>query len=116
MTTSTTTSAPEGYTFACEREVVPLRGKKSVPIGDVTVLIVACDEHLYAVEDRCSHDGGSFAHGALSGKVLTCPRHGATFDIATGRALTMPAVAPIETYELRITDDGWIELDMEDDE
>ena len=96
---------------------IPLGGMRAFMVDDEPVLVArTAEDGLYAVEDRCSHDGGSFEHGGLAGKVLTCPRHGATFDIASGRALTMPAVAPIETYDLRVTDDGWVELDMEEDE
>ena len=100
-----------------KRADISLGEMRAFLVDDEPVLVVrTADDEVYAAEDRCSHDDGSFEAGGLSGKVLTCPRHGATFDVATGRALTMPAVAPIETYELRITDDGWIELDMEEDE
>lgn len=85
--------------------------------ADEELLVARTDDgEFFAVEDRCSHDGGSFEDGNLSGRVLTCPRHGATFDIADGRALRMPAVAPIETYPVSLTDDGWVEVEMEDDE
>ncbi len=84
---------------------------------DEDVLLARTDTgECFAVEDRCSHDGGSFQDGKLSGNQLTCPRHGAVFDVADGKALRMPAVAPIETYPVRITDDGWVEVEMEDDE
>jgi 3-phenylpropionate/trans-cinnamate dioxygenase ferredoxin subunit len=74
------------------------------------------DGALYAVADRCSHDGASFDGGTVDGKVLVCPHHGAKFDLLSGKALAMPAVAPIETFPVRVTEDGWVEVDMEDDE
>ncbi len=86
MTTTTKTRAPEGYTFACEREAIPTRGKKTVQIGDVTVLIVACDEHLYAVEDRCPQTGRSIVHGKVIRCVLTTPT-GARYSLNTGQYL-----------------------------
>ena len=73
------------------------------------------DGTLYAVEDRCSHDGASFEGGTLDGTVLTCPHHGARFDVTTGEALSMPAVAPIEIRRIRVTDEGWVEVNVEDD-
>jgi len=81
-------------------------------------LLIARNEggEVFAVEDRCSHDGGSFQDGSLHGNVLTCPRHGAAFDLADGSALRMPAAAPIETYRVRVSEDGWVEVEVEDDE
>lgn len=90
---------------------------RCVRVADEDVLLARNHEgKVFAVEDRCSHDGGSFEDGALNGNVLTCPRHGAAFDIADGRALRMPAVAPIETFPARVTEDGWVEVEVEDDE
>ena len=60
---------------------------------------------LYAIEDICTHDGGPLVEGELDGYEIECPRHGARFDIRTGRALRMPAFEPIETYEVRIEGD-----------
>lgn len=90
---------------------------RCVHAADEDILIARNEGgEVFAVEDRCSHDGGSFEDGALNGNVLTCPRHGAMFDIADGRALRMPAVAPIETFPLLVTDDGWLEVEVEGEE
>ncbi len=53
MTTGTEVQAPEGYVFICERDAIPARGKKTVRIGEITLLLIACKSGLYAVEDRC---------------------------------------------------------------
>jgi 3-phenylpropionate/trans-cinnamate dioxygenase ferredoxin component len=36
--------------------------------------------------------------------VAICPRHGSKFDIRTGRALTLPAYEPVETFEVFVED------------
>lgn len=61
---------------------------------------------LYALEDRCSHDDGPLCEGDFDAEtgVVVCPRHGARFDIRTGRALSLPAYLPVETYPVRIED------------
>jgi nitrite reductase/ring-hydroxylating ferredoxin subunit len=86
MTTTTETRAPEGYTFACERDAIPTRGKKTVHIGDVTVLIIACNGHLYAVEDRCPQTGRSIVRGEVLGREITTPI-GARYSLDTGQYL-----------------------------
>jgi len=43
--------------------------------------------------------------------VVICPRHGATFDICSGRALTLPAYIPVDTFPVRV-DDGIVKVDV----
>jgi nitrite reductase/ring-hydroxylating ferredoxin subunit len=57
---------------------------------------------FYAIEDVCTHDGGSLDQGELDGVEIECPRHGARFDVRTGEATLMPAVMPVQTYPVRI--------------
>lgn len=58
---------------------------------------------FYAIEDVCTHDGGPLAEGELYDHEIECPRHGARFDIRTGKVLSMPAVTDVPRYEVRIT-------------
>jgi 3-phenylpropionate/trans-cinnamate dioxygenase ferredoxin subunit len=94
---------------------IPLGKTKPVAAGEGIVLICRTDDgELFAVEDRCSHDGASFEDSALIGRILTCPRHGARFDVASGRALSMPAVAPVDTFPVRRDAEGWVEVDVDE--
>lgn len=76
--------------------------RKLVDFESVTVALFNINGQLYCIEDVCTHDGGPLAEGELKGHVVVCPRHGAEFDVRDGRALTMPAVTPAPTYEVRI--------------
>lgn len=88
MTTETTeTSIPAGYVFACDLAEIPLRGKKSIEVNGVRVLLVASDKGLYAVEDRCPQTGASIAHGEVLGVTMTLPTNGARYSLVTGRYL-----------------------------
>lgn len=67
---------------------------------------------VYAVSDRCTHADASLSKGSVSGCVVQCPLHGARFDVSTGRALSLPAVAPLETFEVHVAGgDVLVELD-----
>ena len=79
-------------------EGVPL----SAEVDGVPVVVVRCGGDLYAVEDRCTHDGESFAGAQVESCELICPRHGARFDLRTGEALTPPAYEPVRTYAARV--------------
>ena len=59
---------------------------------------------VYCIDNICTHDGGPLGEGELDGTALECPRHGARFDVCTGRALSFPAVVPVNTYDVKIED------------
>lgn len=56
----------------------------------------------FAIADVCSHDDGPVAEGEVIGTEIECPRHGAHFDLATGKALSLPAVVDIPSYPVRV--------------
>jgi nitrite reductase/ring-hydroxylating ferredoxin subunit len=62
------------------------------------VCVVQSAGKFYAFEDRCTHDDGPLGEGTLQGCEIECPRHGARFDIRTGRVTAPPAYGPLEVY------------------
>ena len=60
------------------------------------------DGEFFAIYDVCTHDGGPLVEGDLHGEVIVCPRHGARFDVKTGAVRTLPAYAPVPTYQVKI--------------
>jgi len=65
----------------------------------------------FAIADVCSHDDGPVAEGEVEGTQIECPRHGARFDLQTGKALTLPAVVDIPSYPVRVLD-GQIQIGL----
>ncbi len=80
-----------------------------VTIGDRSIVIFNIIGNLYAIADICSHDDGPLGDGDLDGHEITCPRHGARFDVRTGEALLLPAVVDIPAYPVRMKE-GMIEI------
>jgi nitrite reductase/ring-hydroxylating ferredoxin subunit len=60
---------------------------KAVDIGGEELLLARIENAYYAVARRCTHMGENLCHGKLDGRVLTCPRHGARFDLSNGKAV-----------------------------
>ena len=60
---------------------------------------------FYAIDDVCTHDGGPLDQGILEDSRVECPRHGAKFDVKTGRAVVLPAVRPVKTYPVKVEGD-----------
>ena len=82
-----------------------------VTAGGKRIALCNSGDGIYAIDDRCSHDGGPLDQGKLLDHRIECPRHGAQFDITTGRALTLPAIRPIKTYNVRI-EDGAVDVEV----
>ena len=81
---------------------------KSYQIGDSKIVVCNINGEYFAVSDVCSHDDGELV--SSNGKLvdvcqLECPRHGARFDVKTGKATKMPAIAPIKTYKVNVVND-----------
>jgi 3-phenylpropionate/trans-cinnamate dioxygenase ferredoxin subunit len=83
------------------------------PPGTITVhevdgkRIALCNVNgrFYAIDDVCTHDGGPLDQGELVDNLVECPRHGARFDVTTGRAVVLPAVRPVKTYPVEVDGD-----------
>lgn len=87
--------------------------KKAIDLDGVAVLLFNVNGQYYAIEDVCTHDGAPLASGRFNGTYISCPRHGARFDVCTGKALTMPAVEPVETYPVKVEgNDILVEVDL----
>ncbi len=78
-------------------------------IGGKEILIANLGGKYYAMNNKCTHQGGSLAKGKLEGTVVTCPRHGAMFDVTTGKpcgnariAFLSIKVQPEECYPVKV--------------
>jgi len=90
---------------------VPDPGKTLVEVEGEMVALFHVEGAWYAIDDVCTHDGGPLADGELRDHRISCPRHGAKFDIRTGAALTMPAVRPTRAHDVKLEDGGvWVRL------
>ena len=66
------------------------------------VALFNVDGRFYAIDGTCTHRGGPLSEGELDGTVVTCPWHGARFDVTTGAVLGPPAAAGVGRYDVRV--------------
>lgn len=90
-------------------DAVPEGECRDFAVAGGSVLVCNAGGSLYAIEDVCSHDGGPLGESELLGCEVECPRHGARFDVRSGRPTALPAVRPIGTFPVRMRD-GQIEV------
>ncbi|MDZ7704680.1 MAG: non-heme iron oxygenase ferredoxin subunit [Trueperaceae bacterium] len=74
-----------------------------VEVGGHPVLLIHQNDKFYAIEDRCTHDNGILHDGELLDGKVKCDRHGAKFDLETGKP-TLPAVKKIRMYQTEVED------------
>ena len=92
---------------------VRIAAPSDVPEGEVRVFsagghsiaLANVGGRFYAMDNLCTHDGGPLGEGMLWGEDIECPRHGARFDVTSGRVTAFPAVAPVHTYPARVEGD-----------
>ncbi len=89
-----------------DRDELPSGGRKVVEVDGRAIGLFHVGGDFYAIDDVCTHDGGPLADGVLEGCEIECPRHGARFDVKTGRALSMPAIEPVAVHAVLLRDDG----------
>ncbi|MCA9173080.1 MAG: non-heme iron oxygenase ferredoxin subunit [Planctomycetales bacterium] len=93
---------------------IPDPGKAMFEVDERLVVVVHVDGQFHCIDDVCTHDGGPLGDGELCGHELACPRHGAKFDVRTGKALTMPATEPTARHEVKVEgDDVLVKLSSE---
>jgi 3-phenylpropionate/trans-cinnamate dioxygenase ferredoxin subunit len=92
------------YTFYAVADLseLPEGERMFVNIGDENIVIFNIAGKLYAIGDVCTHDGGPLGEGELEDHQVICPRHGASFDVRNGKALSLPAVIDVPSYPVRI--------------
>ena len=80
-----------------------------VEVDDLSIVIFNVAGQFFAIGDVCSHDDGPLGDGELEGHAIVCPRHGARFDVRTGKVLSLPAFVDIPAYPVRV-EGGQIEI------
>ena len=82
----------------------------SAPDGsDMTVALVRTpDGEIFALDDECTHGRASLGEGDVDATSVECWKHGARFDLRTGKPLSLPATRPVMTYP--VTLDGEVIL------
>ena len=79
----------------------------------VDVLVVRTGEAIFAIANRCTHQGAPLHRGVVkalgSDPTVTCPAHGSSFSLVDGRVHRGPATQPLAAFEARVSG-GTVEL------
>ena len=103
------------FITVCPVDVIPEGQRAVFSIKDRWIAIFCVSGRYYAIEDVCTHDGNVLSEDLggneipLDGYEITCSRHGARFDIRTGKVTRGPALIDVRWFEVRVRD-GEIEV------
>lgn len=86
-------------------EDLPAGGKLVVEVNGTSIVLVNTNDRIFAVRNLCSHAYEALDCGRVRNGWISCPVHGARFDLETGDPINPPATMPIDTYEVRIEGD-----------
>ncbi len=99
------------YVKAVHRADLPRSGGKRVRIEGIDFALFLIEGNVYAVQNDCPHQHFSMLHeGELRECVVTCPMHGWSFDLRTGRAVR--GNGRLKRHDVKvINDEVWIDLE-----
>lgn len=99
------------FVAVASEEELPNGKRLFVTVDEYNLVVFNIAGEYFAIADLCSHDNGPLGEGEIEEYEVVCPRHGARFDVRSGRATALPAVVDIPAYPTRVTD-GQVEVGL----
>ncbi len=93
------------FTRVASTQDLPPGQSMCVAFEGEQVALFNVDGTIYAISDSCTHVGGQLSEGEVEGTIVTCPLHGATFDLTTGSSESPPADEPVTSYQVQVEGD-----------
>ena len=95
---------------------IPLGAMRYVDVDGLPIALANVGGTIYAFSDSCRHEGGPLSAGVLIDDTVTCPWHGWTYNVRTGKAIVPPIGIRVPTYTVRIEgDDVLLTIDWPED-
>jgi nitrite reductase/ring-hydroxylating ferredoxin subunit len=88
---------------------VPSGRLKHIELDGKEIMIVNLDGKIYALNDRCSHTNAPLSMGHVQNSIITCPMHGARFDITTGKKISDPKMPSFNIDSLPVNMQKYME-------
>lgn len=85
---------------------LPPGASRKVRLAGRVIALWNTGQAIFATDDLCTHERASLSEGDFDpdAGIVACPKHGARFDLRTGKALTLPAHRPLRTYPVEVRD------------
>jgi nitrite reductase/ring-hydroxylating ferredoxin subunit len=101
--------AQPDFVEVAKLDEVPAGRMKHIELNGKEIMIVNLDGKFYALNDRCSHTNAPLSIGHIQDSILTCPMHGARFDITTGKKVSDPKMPSFNIGSLPVNMQKYME-------
>ena len=101
----------EQFHRICAVEEIPANGSMPVEIEGVDVLLCHAGGEFYVVQNMCTHQRAKLEGGRIRNCFISCPLHGARFDLRDGSTKGQLTNIPLTTYAVRVVD-GFVEVSV----
>ncbi|MGE4606354.1 MAG: non-heme iron oxygenase ferredoxin subunit [Myxococcota bacterium] len=78
---------------------------KVIEVESQSIALFNVDGTFHAMQNTCTHAGGPLGEGELEGHDVTCPWHGAQFNVTTGKVLGPPAGSDVKSFVVTVEGD-----------
>lgn len=92
---------PKTVKVARTSELSPDSGK-AVEADDRCIALFNVEGTFCAIDNTCTHRGGPLGEGELNGESVTCPWHGANFNVKTGAVTRSPAGTGVRSFVVKV--------------
>ncbi len=76
--------------------------KKCFEADGRKIAVFNIGKEFYAIDNACTHKGGPLCKGELNGNIVTCPWHGAKFNVTTGEVVGPPAMKNEASHKVTV--------------
>ena len=90
------------FVLVTREEDLPVGSRVHYQFEQDSVVLLNVGGEYFCVADLCTHDGGPLGDGDVLDHEIECPRHGARFDLRSGKVTRLPATDPIPTYSVKV--------------
>jgi 3-phenylpropionate/trans-cinnamate dioxygenase ferredoxin component len=99
------------FVKVAKTDEIPSGQAKLVEVNGNEIAVFNIAGSFHAIDNTCTHVGGPLCEGEINGAEVTCPWHGATFDVTSGQVLGPPAASNVSSYSVRL-DGSDIEVEV----
>jgi nitrite reductase/ring-hydroxylating ferredoxin subunit/uncharacterized membrane protein len=96
--------APEDWTAVADESAVKELEPLLVEAAGVEIVLVREGGSLYALLERCAHQGGPLHEGRIENGCVVCPWHSSRYRLSDGLALSGPTAHPQPAVQVRVRD------------
>jgi nitrite reductase/ring-hydroxylating ferredoxin subunit len=90
------------FVKVAKTDEIPSGTAKFIDMNGKEIALFNVGGSFHAIDNTCTHVGGPLYEGEIEGSEVTCPWHGAVFDVTTGQVLGPPAGESVNRYNVRV--------------